>query len=102
MGGAGVIPALPRILEAMDALRDAAAERRPAAALLIDSPDFNLRLARRLRELRIPVADFIGPKLWARRTYRVREGARGVARVVVILPFQADFFGRPGGEATYE
>ncbi|TMA36902.1 MAG: lipid-A-disaccharide synthase, partial [Deltaproteobacteria bacterium] len=49
MGIAEVIPALPRILDAMDMLYDAARERRPRAALLIDSPDFNLRLARRLR-----------------------------------------------------
>src|SRR2546428_2247503 len=101
MGGAEVIRALPRILEAMDTLRDAAAERRPAAALLIDSPDFNLRLARRLRELRIPVAYFIGPKLWAWRTYRVRQVARDVARMLVILPFEADFYARHGGKATY-
>jgi lipid-A-disaccharide synthase len=101
MGVAEVIPALPRILEAMDALRDAAAERRPGAALLIDSPDFNLRLARRLRELRIPVAYFIGPKLWAWRTYRVRQVARDVARMLVILPFEADFYARHGVKATY-
>jgi lipid-A-disaccharide synthase len=101
MGVAEVIPALPRILEAMDALRDAAAERRPGAALLIDSPDFNLRLARRLRELRIPVAYFIGPKLWAWRTYRVRQVARDVARMLVILPFEAEFYARHGVKATY-
>lgn len=92
MGIAEVLPALPRILEAMDVLRDAARERRPRAALLIDSPDFNLRLARRLRELRIPVAYFIGPTVWAWRRYRVRQIARDVARMLVILPFEAKFF----------
>jgi lipid-A-disaccharide synthase len=101
MGVAEVIPALPRILEAMDALRDAAAERRPRAALLIDSPDFNLRLAHRLRELRVPVAYFIGPKLWAWRTYRVRQVARDVARMLVILPFEAEFYAQHGVRATY-
>ena len=55
MGIAEVLPALPRILESMDALRDAARDRRPGAALLVDSPDFNLRLARQLRERGIPV-----------------------------------------------
>lgn len=92
MGVAEVLPALPRILEAMDTLRDAARERRPRAALLIDSPDFNLRLARRLRELRIPVAYFIGPSVWAWRTYRVRQIARDIARMLVILPFEARFY----------
>ncbi len=101
MGIAEVIPALPRVLEAMDALRDAARERRPAAALLIDSPDFNLRLARQLRALKVPVAYFIGPTVWAWRRYRVRQIARDVARMLVILPFEADFYARHGVHATY-
>ena len=86
MGIAEVIPALPRILDAMDMLYDAARERRPRAALLIDSPDFNLRLARRLRMHRIPVAYFIGPSVWAWRTRRVRQIARDVARMLVTYP----------------
>ncbi|HUJ28874.1 MAG TPA: lipid-A-disaccharide synthase [Myxococcales bacterium] len=101
MGIAEVIPALPRVLDAMDALYDAAMERRPAAALLIDSPDFNLRLARRLRERGIRVAYFIGPSVWAWRTYRVRQIARDVARMLVILPFEARFYQAHGVRATY-
>src|SRR5207244_728038 len=101
MGIAEVLPALPRILEAMDTLRDAARDRRPKAALLIDSPDFNLRLARRLRELKIPVAYFIGPSVWAWRTYRVRQIARDIQRMLVILPFEAPFYERHGVRATY-
>ena len=101
MGIAEVLPALPGILEAMDVLRDAARDRRPAAALLIDSPDFNLRLARRLRELRIPVAYFIGPSVWAWRRYRVRQIARDVARMLVILPFEARFYRQHHVAAVY-
>jgi lipid-A-disaccharide synthase len=101
MGVAEVVPALPRILEAMDALRDAARDRRPRAALLIDSPDFNLRLARLLGALRIPVAYFIGPSVWAWRTYRVRQIARDVARMLVILPFEARFYQAHGVPAVY-
>ena len=101
MGVAEVLPALPRILEAMDALRDAARDRRPRAALLIDSPDFNLRLAKQLKALRIPVAYFIGPSVWAWRTYRVRQIARDVARMLVILPFEQEFYARHGVPATY-
>jgi len=101
MGIAEVLPALPRIFEALDTLRDAARERRPRAALLIDSPDFNLRLARRLRELRIPVAYFIGPTVWAWRRYRVRQIARDVARMLVILPFEAKFYRENQVPAVY-
>jgi lipid-A-disaccharide synthase len=101
MGIAEVLPALPRILESMDVLRDAALERRPGAALLVDSPDFNLRLARLLRERGIPVAYFIGPSVWAWRTYRVRQIARDVARMLVILPFEEKFYAAHGVRATY-
>lgn len=101
MGIAEVIPALPRVLEAMDTLRDAARERRPAAALLIDSPDFNLRFAKQLRRLRVPVAYFIGPTVWAWRRSRVHRIARDVARMLVILPFEADFYARHGVPVTY-
>jgi lipid-A-disaccharide synthase len=101
MGVAEVLPRLPQILDAMDALYDAARERQPKAALLIDSPDFNLRLARRLRERKIPVAYFIGPSVWAWRTYRVKQIARDVARMLVILPFEQKFYEDHGVRATY-
>src|SRR5262249_27681438 len=96
MGVAEGLPALPRILDSMDVLREAARERRPKAALLIDSPDFNLRLARQLHELKIPVAYFIGPSVWAWRTYRVKQIARDVARMLVILPFEEEFYRQHG------
>ena len=101
MGIAEVLPALPRILEAMDTLYDAARDRQPRAALLVDSPDFNLRLAKRLRMRRIPVAYFIGPSVWAWRTGRVRQIARDVARMLVILPFEERFYAAHHVAATY-
>jgi lipid-A-disaccharide synthase len=101
MGFAEVIPAIPRILRALSTLRRAAKERRPGAALLIDSPDFNLRLARKLRGMGVPVVYFIGPSVWAWRTYRVRQIARDVLRMLVILPFEAAFYARHGVRAVY-
>lgn len=101
MGIAEVIPALPRIFRALSTLAAAAHERRPALALLIDSPDFNLRLAKRLKPMGIPVVDFIGPTVWAWRTGRVKQIARDVARMLVILPFEAAFYARHGVHAVY-
>jgi lipid-A-disaccharide synthase len=101
MGILEVLPAIPRILRALSALRRAAEERRPRAALLIDSPDFNLRLARKLRARGVPVVYFIGPSVWAWRTYRVRRIARDVLRMLVILPFEAAFYARHGVRAVY-
>src|SRR2546426_2735256 len=101
MGFAEVLPAIPRIFRALRTLRRAAEERRPRGALLIDSPDFNLRMARKLCRLGIPVAYFIGPSVWAWRTWRVRQIARDVARMLVILPFEAEFYASHGVAATY-
>src|SRR5258708_29552744 len=101
MGSLEAPPAIPRILRALAALRRAAEERRARAALLIDSPDFNLRLARRLRARKIPVVYFIGPSVWAWRTYRVRQIARDVLRMLVILPFEAAFYARHGVSAIF-
>jgi lipid-A-disaccharide synthase len=101
MGIVEVLPKLPQLFEAMDALKDAARERKPSLALLIDSPDFNLKLAKRLKRLRIPVAYFIGPSVWAWRTYRVKQIARDIARMLVILPFEAAFYAKHGVEARY-
>jgi lipid-A-disaccharide synthase len=65
MGLAEVARELPRIREIMRRLVLEAERRQPRAAVLIDSPDFNLRLARRLCRLSIPVVLYVSPQLWA-------------------------------------
>src|SRR4051812_46506918 len=65
MGITEVLPKIPRILTVLSDLAKAARERRPACALLVDVPDFNLRLAKRLKALGVPVAWYISPMVWA-------------------------------------
>ena len=101
MGFVEVLPAIPRLLRALSTLARAARDRAPRAALLIDSPDFNLRLARKLKRLGVPVAYFIGPSVWAWRTWRVKQIARDVMRMLVILPFEAAFYARHRVAAIY-
>lgn len=101
MGIAEVIPALPRIFRALSTLTEAARARKPKVALLVDSPDFNLRLAARLKPLGVPVVDFIGPTVWAWRSGRTRQIARDVAKMLVILPFEPAFYARHGVQAVY-
>jgi lipid-A-disaccharide synthase len=101
MGLVEVFRELPRIRRIMDELVHAAAERRPALAVLVDSPDFNLRLAKRIRKLGVPVVLYISPQLWAWRQGRVRTVRYLADEVLCILPFEVDFYRQHGVPARY-
>jgi lipid-A-disaccharide synthase len=101
MGLAEVIPRLPRILGILRALRLAAAERRPRAALLVDLPDFNLRLAAKLKALGIPVVYYVSPTIWAWRPKRAKKIAKVVDRMLCILPFEERFYEGTGVSARF-
>ncbi|HEX7707052.1 MAG TPA: lipid-A-disaccharide synthase [Thermoanaerobaculia bacterium] len=76
-------------------------KEKPDAVLLVDYPDFNLRLARRVKELGIPVIYYISPQLWAWRRGRVRHIARYVDRMLVIFPFEEQLYRDHGVPVTY-
>lgn len=101
MGLVEVLKELPRIRALMKRLVEEARRRRPLLAVLIDSPDFNLRLARRLKALGIPVVLFVSPQLWAWRQGRVRQVRRLAREVLCILPFEVAFYERHGVPARY-
>lgn len=101
MGITEVLPKIPRILEVLGDLSRAARERRPAAALLCDVPDFNLRLAKRLKAMGIPVAWYVSPMVWAWRPGRVKAIAARVDRMLCILPFEEDFYRGTPVKARY-
>lgn len=69
---------------------------RPDVLLLVDYPDFNLRLAKRARRLGIKVVYFIPPKVWAWRRGRVRAIAACVDKIAAIFPFEPDFYRQHG------
>ncbi len=101
MGLVEVLRELPRIRQVMQRILEECSRRRPALAVLVDSPDFNLRLAARLKKLGIPVVLYVSPQLWAWRRGRVRT-VRHVAReVLCILPFEVAFYLRHGVPARY-
>ena len=101
MGIAEVLPRLPRILQVMRGLERAARDRRPALALLVDIPDFNLRLAARLKAQGVKVAYYVSPMLWAWREGRVRQVAGRVDEMLCILPFEEPFYRQRGVRARY-
>jgi lipid-A-disaccharide synthase len=96
-----VVRHIPRIWRRFRTLVAAAAERRPDLAILTDSPDFNLRLARKLKALGVPVIYFVAPQVWAWRQGRVRIMRRVIDRLLCIFPFEEAFFTRHGVPVTY-
>jgi lipid-A-disaccharide synthase len=101
MGLAEVLPRIPRILGILRALARAAEARRPRAALLVDLPDFNLRLAAKLKKLGIPVVYYVSPTIWAWRQGRARKIAKLVDRMLCILPFEERFYDGTGVSARF-
>jgi len=69
---------------------------RPGVVVLIDFPEFNLRLARAARRARIPVVYFIPPQIWAWRGGRIRTIRRLVSLVLAVLPFEPPLYRRAG------
>lgn len=101
MGLVEVLPKIPRILAVMRGLREAAEARRPPVALLVDSPDFNLRLAKHLKRLGVKVIYYVSPMIWAWRSGRARKIARVVDRMLCILPFEERFYEGTGVSARF-
>jgi lipid-A-disaccharide synthase len=96
-----VVTHLPGIRRRFKHLVAEAARRTPDAAILIDFPDFNLRLARELHRLGIPVFYFVSPQVWAWRTGRVKQIKKYVRKMIVIFPFEQEFYARHGVEVSY-
>ena len=96
-----VVKHLPDIRGRFKHLVAEAARRKPDAAILIDFPDFNLRLARELHRLGIPVFYFVSPQIWAWRTGRVKQIQKYVHKMIVIFPFEQEFYARHGVEVSY-
>jgi lipid-A-disaccharide synthase len=96
-----VLRVLPRIRQVWKHLLDEVDRRRPQAALLIDFPDFNLRLARQLKRRGIPVVYYVSPQVWAWRRGRVRTIARRVDRMLVLFGFEAPLYTSAGLTAVH-
>lgn len=96
-----VFRVLPRAREIFAALLAEVDRRRPAVALLVDFPDFNLRLAKELASRGVRVVYYISPQVWAWRRGRVRAIAEHVDEMLVLFPFEVDFYARHGVEVTH-
>ncbi len=101
MGLVELVGNLGNLWRAYALLKEALQQRRPNLLVLIDFPDFNLRLAKLAKSLQIPVLYYVSPQIWAWRKGRVRQIARWVDHMAVIFPFEAAFYERHGVKATF-
>ena len=101
MGLTEVLGRAGSIYRAFQTLKRSLREDRPQACVLIDFPDFNLRLARHAARFGVPVIYYISPQVWAWRRGRVKQIARRVEKMLVIFPFEADFYRDAGVSVEY-
>lgn len=101
VGLSEVLRVLPRAREIFARLLEEVERRRPALAVLVDFPEFNLRLARALRERGVRVVYYISPQVWAWRRGRVKVIAEVVDLMLVFFPFEVDFYRRHGVRAVH-
>jgi len=83
-----VVRDVGKVVAAWRRLGRALAESRPDLVVLVDSPDFCIPFARRVRRAGIPILYFVSPQVWAWRRYRIRKLARRVDRMAAIFPFE--------------
>lgn len=85
----GVISAYRKVVKLAE-------QKRPDVAVLLDLPDFNLRLAKKLKSLNIPVVYYISPQVWAWRKNRVKKIKELVDKMLVVFPFEKSFYEKEG------
>jgi lipid-A-disaccharide synthase len=96
-----VLSGLPRAYRAFQALLAEADRRWPQLAVLINSPSLNLRLAKRLRQRRIPVVYFISPQIWAWKKWRMRHVRQRVDKMLCIFDFEEGIYRKAGVPVEY-
>jgi lipid-A-disaccharide synthase len=92
---------LSRIRNIFRQIKKEVIRRRPVAAVLVDSPDFNLRLAKHLKKLSIPVLYYISPTVWAWRKKRLNTIKKTVKKMLLIFPFEEKIYAEHGIPYAY-
>jgi lipid-A-disaccharide synthase len=96
-----VVAHIPRIYGQFRKLVAAIPKEQPELAILTDAPDFNLRLAKKLKRHGVPVVYLIAPQAWAWREGRVKTMRATLERLLCIFPFEREFFEARGVPTTY-
>jgi len=104
MGFSAVVRQLPKLLRLIGETSNAVIQARPDILIIIDSPDFTHRVARRVRSRvpSIPIVDYVSPSVWAWRPGRARAMRSYVDHVLALLPFEPEEYRRlRGPPCTY-
>ena len=101
MGLAEILRHLPRLIRLRRRLLGELRHRRPAVFIGLDAPEFNLGLARKLKQSGIPTVQYVSPQVWAWRQGRVRGIGESCDRILCLLPFEPDFYARHGVTARF-
>jgi lipid-A-disaccharide synthase len=101
MGFSEVISKLPAVWSALKTIRREMRSRGPDVVVLVDFPGFNLKVARAARKLGLKVVYYISPQVWAWGSWRIRTLAATVDKMIVILPFEQEFYRRAGIDAVF-
>ncbi len=101
MGFVEPLKRLPELLRIRRGLARHFRKRQPALFVGIDAPDFNLGLELTLRGVGIRTAHYVSPSVWAWRQGRIRKIARAVDHMLVLFPFEAEFYRRHGVPVTW-
>lgn len=96
-----IVSGLARVYHAFHALLDEVDRRKPTLAVLIDFPDFNLRLAKKLKHRGIPVIYFVSPQVWAWRRGRLNEIKATVSKMICIFDFEEAMYREAGVPVEY-
>lgn len=101
VGAVEVYEALPLLKQVYAKLVEEVKKRRPSVIILMDYPGFNLKLAKELHSLGIPIVYYITPQVWAWKKGRVKVIEKYVTKTLVILPFEKDFFTQHGVQSEF-
>ncbi|MGZ3612602.1 MAG: lipid-A-disaccharide synthase [Thermodesulfobacteriota bacterium] len=96
-----VLVKLRTILRALRGLKGSLEKEKPDLILLIDFPEFNLRLAKIARRKGIPVVYYISPQIWAWRPRRIKLIARVVKKMIVLFPFEVPLYESAGVDVEW-
>jgi lipid-A-disaccharide synthase len=92
---------IPRIFYIFKYILKEIKNRKPVASILIDFPDFNLRLAKRLYKLKIPILYYISPTIWAWRKGRLKKIKKYVDKILLVFPFEEEIYKNHGINASF-